>query len=226
MTNDPVTGGLQVAQSISEVGFLTVAAGFFVVLSITQQWFNNKRYDKLLKANENRYESMFNQVLGGEGISEMIAKVAELTTTTSNLVTPIKTLIENSLEATKEECTYPQASRVVRTELRVVVTTLVDATKAIIRRNNIKDENNHTRDKTQRIVINSIAGLKAALTLYKYNGVRFSAFIDDDHIVYPLVESIYVFIMSSNRDYEKLKNDLIIILEDGKSKIRENLGVS
>lgn len=220
--------GVDTAKAISEYGFLAVAAGFFIAASAVQQWLNNRRYDRLLKQNEIRYESLFKKFTEDGGMKEMISKIEKLVESTNGLVTPIQNLVQAATESSKEECTYIQASRVIKIEIKSARLFMVDATKQIIKQNNIHVDENHTREKVARVVSNTMVQLQQGLSLFKFNGMKLTYNLNCEEVNGCLVETIYSFIMDEskqNREYDKLSSDIDIILAELQNRIRTSIGI-
>lgn len=220
--------GVDTAKAISEYGFLAVAAGFFIAASAVQQWLNNRRYDRLLKQNEARYESLFNKFTQDGGMKEMISKIEKLVESTNGLLTPIQNLVQAATESSKEECTYVQASRVIKIEIKSARLFMVDATKSIIKQNNIHADTNYTREKVNRVVSNTMVQLQQGLGLFKFNGMKLTYNLNCEESIDYLVETIFNFIMDDSkpsREYDKLSSDIDIILAELQNKIRTSIGI-
>lgn len=218
--------GIETAQAITDFGLLVVIAAFFIVMSVTQQIILTRRYNKLLEQNDARYYQLLKKLTGEGNLSDVIDRIEELIKSTNDLVAPIQKLLITSAETSKEECTFAQASRVVKMEIRVTRQTLIDNTKQIIIQNNVHENFKHTKFKVDKMVSNCIEQMKRGLNLYKYNGMKLTYGLDLEDYTETISQTIYTFIMQeSEKEYGKLTMDLNISLEEIRNRISQNVGV-
>lgn len=175
-TVNPVEQGLSVTRAVSDYGIMVVTAAFFVLISIINMWSNNKRYDKILKQNEDRYEALFKQYLEGSTSSDLIDKTTVLINAVNNLIVPLDKLLTTTSEIYKEECTYQQVVRIVKSESKLSRYLLIEDVESI--KDHILPEP-ISESRILKLVVNQKDELKNNLNLYKFKGVVLGNFIKD-----------------------------------------------
>lgn len=218
--------GIEVAEAITDFGLLVVIAAFFILMSVSQQIILTRRYNKILEQNDLRYQQLLKKLTGEGNLSDVIDRIEELIKSTNDLIAPLQKLIIASTETSKEECTFAQASRVVKMEVRVTRQTLLDNTKQIITQNNVHENPKHTKSKVDKMVVNCVEQMKRGLNLYKYNGMKLTYGLDLEDYCESISQTIYAFVMQdSEKEYAKLTMDLNIYFEEIRNKISQNVGV-
>ena len=98
----------------------------------------------------------------------------------------------------------------------------MDATRTIVKKNHIKENPEATKVKINRVIANVHSNLMMGLSLYRFNGKRLSLSLEDSwkNQAYSILES---FIFTEQKDYDKLENDLDIVLSEVKNKFEVGL---
>lgn len=217
---DPISGGLEISRGISEYGILIVIAAFFIISAIIQFYINSNRFRRMSDENEKRMSMLLEKVINQENPKDLIDKMYDLTTTVNSLVIPLNALIASSREKAKEECTYPQVSRVLKMELKSAKITLIEATRSIIKKNNIHADESKTKEKVIRVVNTVRQNLAQGLGLFKYKSIRMGTLVVKDYDD-TIVNTVYDFIMSENRDFSKLESDLDLVIGQFQNSLME-----
>lgn len=221
---EPIThSGLEVTKSISDYGLMVVTAAFFVITSMLQMWSNNKRYDKILKQNEDRYEMLFKKYLEGSSTVELVEKTSTLIGVANDLIVPLERLLQATTEVAKEECTYQQMARTLKVELRVAKNNLIESIETLNSSKTKEDEALNT--KVQRVVVNQISDLRNNLNLYRYKGMQIGELIGTSWN-FPLSDLIYNYLISESKKPSGIQNEMDIQFSEIMNYLVEKLGVS
>lgn len=219
-----VSDGLAVAKGISDFGLLAIAAGFFVVSSIIQQLLMNKRYNALQEQNDKRYNELFTKFLNSNGSQQCLQeKTEELINVISQLIDPLKSLLLITQNDVKEECTLPQAIKVLKGECALMRYNITDMVRAVIKKNNVHVNEQTTKEKCVRVVENAFRSSVSVANMFKYKSVKVGTLYQHQYKE-QVVSVIYAFIMSEGqKNYDKFDSDMSVIFEELCSKSLESL---
>lgn len=220
---EPIThSGLEVTKSISDYGLMVVTAAFFVITSMLQMWSNNKRYDKILKQNEDRYEMLFKKYLEGSSTVELVEKTSTLIGVANDLIVPLERLLQATTEVAKEECTYQQISRTLKVELKVARNNLVDNVETL-RALSLKGD--LLEAKIQRVISNQVSDIKNNLNLYRYKGIQVGDIITSEWNE-QVAGILRAYITSDSCDLSSMKKEMDMVLSSMTNNFIEKLGLT
>lgn len=217
-----IESGLEVSRGISELGFLIVAAGFFVVFSVIVVSVTMVRYNKAQKLQDTRFQQLLTKVTSNDNNKAIIEQTAALRRSIEDLITPINSLLIATTETMKEEITYNQFMRILKIELIAVKFTLLDSIKSVIKRNHIDEDPEGCKYKIRRIVNNTYTSYMGGLSLYKYKSIRLPDYQGESWCD-QVSELLIKFALGSVKDYEKLESDIDLVITEAKSEFESNI---
>lgn len=219
--------------SVAEYGFLVTAAGMLLLLTflLFKKFLSkstsiediDKRYSEIESRNSKMMQDSINKLVDVVSNDTLTVQIQSLASIMVEVKKSVDNLSYSLSDKAKDEATFPQLSRFIDSEMKVLRMAVISDARLILKKNNVKNHEDRVLNKITCYVNNAIDSFKSAAGLFKYQGLSFDQFVVANKLEFPredVVKILFDYIYDEMRNEEKLELDLDLILVAYRNKLK------